>query len=163
MIYEDTSSPYEKAANELKRIDHLIYVSLKYTRTVDVIKNIVDRMLNAFDIVFDELLTKAEKAGQIFEIPAAPKLKCNMIKKLYKDEAELKDYIEFYLLLRKFKNAQYTANQEFRRYVTMTATFASGEVKKLDIDIITEYYHKMKDFVGYSKTLLEPVEEKSEK
>ena len=153
-MYEDEASAQERAANELKRIDHLIYVSLKYTRTVDVIRNIIDRMLNAFDIIFDALLQQIEKQGGIFEIPAAPKLRCNLLKKMYKDEEDLKRYIEFYLLLRKFKNADYTAHQEFRRYVTMTATFPDGTEKKLDIDIITEYYQTMKDFVAYAETLL---------
>ena len=39
----------DNAKEELKRVDHLIYVSLKYTRTVDVIKSIIERMINAFD------------------------------------------------------------------------------------------------------------------
>ena len=30
---------------ELKRVDHLVYVSLKYTRTVDVIRSIIDRLI----------------------------------------------------------------------------------------------------------------------
>ena len=32
--------------NEVKRVDHLIYVSLKYTRTVDVIRSVVERIIN---------------------------------------------------------------------------------------------------------------------
>ena len=36
----------ENAKEELKRIDHLIYVTLKYTRTVDVLLSVVERMVN---------------------------------------------------------------------------------------------------------------------
>ena len=35
----------ENAKEELKRIDHLIYVTLKYTRTVDVLLSVVERMI----------------------------------------------------------------------------------------------------------------------
>ncbi|MFW5746205.1 MAG: hypothetical protein ACOCWQ_01495 [Nanoarchaeota archaeon] len=151
MMFDEDLNAYEKAENELKRIDHLIYVSLKYTRTVDVMRNIVERMLNAFNFIFEDLLARAEKEGAIFEIPAAPKLQCNILKKLYGDDEKFLEYIEFYLLLRRFKNAEYTARQEFRRYVTMTATFANGDVRTLDIDTITDYYHTMKEFVSYAK------------
>ncbi len=34
----------DSALQELKRADHLIYVTLKYTRTVDVIKNTIKRL-----------------------------------------------------------------------------------------------------------------------
>ena len=36
----------DKAKSELKRADHLIFVSLKYTRTVDVIRSIIERLIN---------------------------------------------------------------------------------------------------------------------
>jgi hypothetical protein len=156
MIIDDETSAYERAVNELKRIDHLIYVSLKYTRTVDVIRNIIDRMLNAFDIVFNEILERAKNNEEIFEIPAAPRLRCDLVRKMYKGDKEFAQYLDFYLLLRQFKNAEYTAQQEFRRYVTMTATFPNGEQQTLDIDKITEYYQIMKDFVVYIEAILEP-------
>ena len=156
MIIDDEARAYERALNELKRIDHLIYVSLKYTRTVDVIRNIIERMLNAFDIVFDEILERAKKNEDIFEIPAAPRLRCDLVRKMHKDDKQLAEFLDFYLLLRQFKNAEYTAQQEFRRYVTMTATFPNGEQQTLDIDKITQYYQIMKDFVAYVEHILEP-------
>ena len=44
--------------SELKRVDHIIYVSLKYTRTVDVIKHAIDRMISAIDFWIGEFLQK---------------------------------------------------------------------------------------------------------
>ncbi len=35
------------AKEEIKRADHLMYVSLKYTRTVDILKSIIERLINA--------------------------------------------------------------------------------------------------------------------
>ena len=40
------------AVEEIKRVDHLVFVSLKYTRTVDVIKSVVDRIISALDFIF---------------------------------------------------------------------------------------------------------------
>ncbi len=46
----------DNALRELRKVDHLIYVSLKYTRTVDVLKHIIKRMISAFDFMMDALL-----------------------------------------------------------------------------------------------------------
>ena len=72
-----------KAKEELKRVDHLIYVSLKYTRTVDVIRNVVDRLISSFDFVLDSLLQDQIDAEKLEIIPQAPKLKCELIEKFY--------------------------------------------------------------------------------
>ena len=37
----------ENAKEELKRVDHLIFVSLKYTRTVDVLLNVINRIISS--------------------------------------------------------------------------------------------------------------------
>jgi hypothetical protein len=46
----------DESKEELKRVDHLIYVSLKYTRTVDVLRNVVARLLAALDYALLSLL-----------------------------------------------------------------------------------------------------------
>ena len=40
-----------EAREELKRLEHIIYVSLKYTRTVDVILNALKRMVSTYDFI----------------------------------------------------------------------------------------------------------------
>ncbi len=52
------------ANEELKRVDHLVYVSLKYTRTVDVILNILNRMVDGYAFMMDLLIKKAQDDGQ---------------------------------------------------------------------------------------------------
>ena len=44
------------AKEDMKRISHSVYVSLKYTRTVDVIKNILKRMITTLNHVILDLL-----------------------------------------------------------------------------------------------------------
>jgi len=149
----DDASALEQAQYELKRVDHLIYVSLKYTRTVDVIKNIIARLIATYDFVWDEFLLKAEKEKKIYEIPSAPGLKCSIIKKLYSHDVKCLEFVDFYLLLRQLNNAEYTAHKEFRRHVAMRAHFSNGDYKEIDIDIITEYYKKTKEFLDHIKEM----------
>ncbi|MFT4313012.1 MAG: hypothetical protein ACMXYA_01260, partial [Candidatus Woesearchaeota archaeon] len=93
---EEDASAIEHAEYELKRVDHLIYVSLKYTRTVDVIKNIISRLISTLDYVWVDLLEQAEKKKLVYEIPPAPGARCTLLKKLYVDDEELVEFIKFY-------------------------------------------------------------------
>ncbi|MFT7615906.1 MAG: hypothetical protein ACI8Y7_000733 [Candidatus Woesearchaeota archaeon] len=145
----EDATPFEQADYEIRRVDHLIYVSLKYTRTVDVIKNIVARLIMTYDFVWDELLHQALQEKKIYEIPSAPGVKCNSLKKLHSDDETILKELEFYLLLRQFQNASYSAVQEYRRHVTMKATFANGDQQDLNIDIMTEYYKQAREFIEF--------------
>ena len=74
---EEINEHFEESREELKRADHLIFVSLKYTRTVDVIKHIVERLINCIDFAFTGLLDELVENGKIEEIPAAILPKCS--------------------------------------------------------------------------------------
>jgi len=138
----------DDAKEELKRADHLIYVSLKYTRTVDIIKHTIERLILAFDHVFLGFLEKAKKEGKILEIVNAPAKKCEDILKLYPGEDEITKSIAFYLLLRKLDRAKFERISEFRRHVAMISEIG-GEKYSIDIDKINEYYDSTKKFVSY--------------
>lgn len=133
------------AKRELTRADHLIYVSLKYIRTVDVIRNIINRLINAFDFGVVALLELAKQKKKVEEYPKNVALRCALAKKLYKDEEIIK-YIDFYLTLRKIIRAEYKKSNEYRRHVTMTALTDEGLIN-IDIDKIEEFYKKAQDFV----------------
>jgi hypothetical protein len=137
-----------KAKDELKRVDHLIYVSLKYTRTVDVLKNVIDRLVNAFDFMILSLLRKAKDNKKIDKIPTAPVEMCDVAKELYSSDKTILDIIDFYLLLRKITKAEYESENEYRRHVTMKAGI-DGKTVNVDIDEVTEYYKRAKDFIIY--------------
>jgi hypothetical protein len=137
----------QNAKEELKRVDHLIYVSLKYTRTVDVLRNVIGRLINAFDFVADSLLARAEEDGKISVMPTAPKMKCEKILEIYKDDI-IKDFIKLYLLLRRIHAAEYARENEYRRHVTMVSRTDSEEIR-IDIDKVTEYYKQGKDLIEH--------------
>ncbi|MBI2143602.1 hypothetical protein HYU17_00430 [Candidatus Woesearchaeota archaeon] len=134
----------EEAREELKRADHLIYVSLKYTRTVDVIKSVVERLISCLDFVVDRLLDHAVEKRIIPEKPGNIGLKSNAIKKAYGDA--FAEMVSFYTLLRKISRAEYKRSSEYRRHVTMTATTDEG-IFAVDIDRVKEHYFKVRQFI----------------
>ena len=144
----------DQAKEELKRADHLIYVSLKYTRTVDVIKAIVERLINCLDHTIDMLLKHALEQKKISQIPTLPRLKAELCKKIYVDDQNVQNYIDFYHLLRKIDKARFERAQEYRRHVTMTAYLDDNAIE-ITIDIIHDYYQRTKEFVQYAEKFLE--------
>ncbi len=144
----------DRAKEELKRVDHSIYVSLKYTRTVDMFKRILERLISACEYGMDALLKYAKKKKKLQELPAFSGLKYDVIIKLFSDNAELLDYIDFYSMLKKINRATYTKRLEFRRHVTMT-TIIDGKQMEIKIDHMYEYYEKAKEFIGYVEQLIE--------
>ncbi len=137
----------ENAKEELKRIDHLIYVTLKYTRTVDVFLSVIERMINSYEFIVDALIKLAIHEGKLKKEPDSPLTKAQEIVRIY-DSKKIKDNIEKYLVLRKLRRANYEKSNEFRRHVTMAA-IVEGKVVEVNIDNITEDFHELKEFIEY--------------
>ena len=151
---------FDLAVQELKRVDHLFWVSLKYTRTVDVIKHVIDRIINCIGYGFESLLKYAKEKKLVAHIPDNAGLSCELLRKTFPDNAELIDYINFYTLLRKLSKAEYTKKEEFRRHVAMIATIDKGEVIEISIDVLKEYYEKTRIYLSFvKKTINEEKEE----
>ena len=138
----------QEASEELKRADHLIYVSLKYTRTADVIKSIIERFVNAYDLMTQSLLKKKVEEGILDSVPASPLERANMVMEFFPDE-KAKQNMDLYLLMRKIATAAFDRSQEFRRHVTMTAKMKDGTEIAVDIDKVYEQYKIIKDFFLY--------------
>lgn len=151
---------FDEAIQELKRVDHLFWVSLKYTRTVDVIKHVIERLINCIGFGLEALLKYAKEKKLIANIPTNAGLRCDLLKKTFPDNAELIDYINFYLRLRKLDKAEYKKREEFRRHVAMIATIDKGELVEVNIDILKEYYEKTRNFIVFVKRIIN--EEKEE-
>lgn len=137
------------AHEELKRVDHLVYVSLKYTRTVDVIQNILNRMVDAYAFMVDALIKKAEEDGQTFDEPQSAIERAELAQRLFKEDVAIQDNIELYLLLRKLLRAKGVEREnEYRRHVTMK-TVIDGREEIVNIDIITNYYLFQREFLDH--------------
>jgi hypothetical protein len=142
--------PLFYASQELKRAEHLLYVSLKYTRTADVMQSFIARLVSCFDFIIDGLLVIKEKSGDIFEIPPTPFGKVKEIKRIYSNNIKMIIYMEFYLLLRKMMRSKFSADKEFRRHLNMIMNIDGRDIM-LTIDILTDYYHQTYDFLRFIK------------
>ena len=142
---------YENAKGEQRRADHLMYVSLKYTRTVDVLKSLVERLINTYDNLILALLIKAE----VKDPPRIPRLRVEIVRNHYSEDQEILHHMQLYILLRDISKASYDRRREFRRHVTMIAHLDDKEIE-VTIDIIEDYFKKVRDFVTYIGTVLNP-------
>ncbi len=140
------------AREELKRVDHLIYVSLKYTRTIDVIKNIIERFISTYDCFIIALLTKLQQEGKIEEFPASPIQRANLVKEHYKEDV-VQENMDLYLLYRRITKAKCTSAQEYRRHVTMSCELLDGTKLDVNIDLIYDYYRSAKEFFEFINKL----------
>lgn len=135
----------EDAREELKRVDHQIYVSLKYTRTVDVLLNIINRMIDGYDFLIEGLIKHAIEEGKAEKMPPSPIERGNLVKKLYEEDEQVIDNVNLFFLLRKLFRSNPQRENEYRRNVTMR-TVVEGREELVTIDIITNYYHFMIEF-----------------
>ncbi len=136
-----------EAKEELKRADHLLYVTLKYTRTGDVIKNTIHRLLNAIDNVVIFALEILKKKKKLKFIPLTPVSRAELLKKLYK-RPEMKQFLDFYFLLRKIDKAEFYKREEFRKHVALIVEYRD-EVIQVDIETLEEYFIKTRQFIEY--------------
>ncbi len=141
------------AEKELRRSDHLLYVSLKYTRTVDVLKSIIERLINAIAFCNTALLKKAKSEGVIKEVPELSRTVVDTLRNIYADDTVIQNYMDFYNLLRKLDKAEFDRALEYRRHVTMTAHLDDKKVE-ITIDIITDYFNRTKEYLIYVKKLI---------
>jgi hypothetical protein len=138
-----------EAAEEMKRIDHLVFVSLKYTRTVDVIKSIIERMINAYDFMIQAHLDQAKEEKKIGSYPQSPALRVEALQKLNDDDF-YKKHLEFYSLLRTLSRAEFGRRKEFRRHVTMEARLENKTVE-VNIDVLKIFHDNTKEFFKHTR------------
>lgn len=148
----DTEEYLHQARDELKRADHLIYVSLKYTRTCDVFKNCIARLIDAIDFSLSAILTQYEERGELAELPPQPRQRAEFVKARVQDE-RIQKLITFYLWLRQINRSEFDRAREYRRHVTMTCKVENQDVE-ITIDNITQYYKEIKEDLAYIEKYL---------
>lgn len=148
----------DNAKSELRRVDHLFYVSLKYTRTVDMLKHVIERLISTYQYSFESLLKQAKENSKIPDLPSNNALRVKLLSETFPDDEVLKQNLELFTLLTKLRRAQYTKREEYRRHVTMVATIDNGEVVEVNIDSLGENFNQIKDFVDYVRGKIEGVE-----
>lgn len=142
-----------EAREELKRLEHIIYVSLKYTRTVDVILNALNRIISTFDIVIETFLEKAKEDNLIEAIPKSPALRATRVAEFYTEDQELQNYLHFYSFLKTVLNLPYQKREEYRRHVTLIVKLENSTVE-VNIDNLINCERYIHNFYTHSWNVL---------
>ena len=142
----------EEAKSELKRADHLVFVSLKYTRTVDVIRSVIERLINAHDFGCHAILEDAKRKGLINSYPLSTGVRIELLMNFLSYEQEIISHLNLFILLRKFIKADFSKAEEYRRHVRMITTIDTGETFEVDIDHIKEYFERTTNFLEIVKS-----------
>jgi len=147
------SEELEKIIKEKTSADHLLYVSMKYTKTCDVMINLIQRWKVMMDYAFNALLEKAKKKKLIKKIPTAPKLKIDLIKEIFEDVPEVMDAVEQYEMFKLIDVLKKSKENEFRKGVCLKLTYKWEEVS-INLDKLKEYAEILERFINYTKLFL---------
>ncbi len=143
----------EEIIQEKISADHLFYVSLKYTKTCDVILNLLIRWRRMIEVSVDALLRQAKKKKKISKIPESSVKKVEELKKVFKKEKDITNALEFYEMLRKVEELRTERSGEFRKNVNLRI-FYKGEEINVNLDKLKEYAEILEKFISKVKQFL---------
>lgn len=138
------------AEEELKRIDHLIFVTLKYTRTVDIIKTILEKFLLTLDYKIEKWYRVQFDKGKVRDIPTLPLMRLRTLERLQPHDKKVKDLVDFYMMIKKIHVSEYRAKEEYRKNVTLVT-----KEQEINIPKLKEYVEKTKEYTHYIEKLIQ--------
>jgi len=143
----------EEIIQEKISADHLLYVSLKYTKTCDVIVNLLLRWSKMIETSINEILKHAKKKKKISSISSNPIGKIEQMKKLFKKDKEFIEVIKMYEMFRKIKELRKERIGEFRKNVTLRVFYQGGEIN-INLEQLRIYAENLEKFISTTKQFL---------
>ena len=143
----------EEIIQEKISADHLLYVSLKYTKTCDVIRNLLLRWRKMIETSINEILKHAKKKKKVSSISTNPVGKIEQMKKLFKKNKEFITVIEWYEMLRKLEDLRTERIGEFRKNVNLKI-FYRGEEINVNLEQLKIYAELLEKFISTVKQFL---------
>lgn len=133
--------------------DHLLYVSLKYTKTCDVIVNLILRWRKMIETSIDEILKKAKKKRKISAVPGNPSKKIEQVRKLFRRDKNFQEVIDMYEMFRKIEELRKERIGEFRKNVTLKVIYRGEEIS-INLEKLKIYADKLEKFISATKQFL---------
>ncbi|PIN92759.1 hypothetical protein COU54_05685 [Candidatus Pacearchaeota archaeon CG10_big_fil_rev_8_21_14_0_10_31_24] len=140
----------EKIIKEKISADHLMYVSLKYTKTCDVIINLLIRWKIMIELGMEHLVEKAKKQKKWKPIPDAPRAMLVQLKRLYESDNVVMETFKLYEMFRDIDSLDKIRENEFRKGVNLKVTY-KGEVINITLDKLKEYSTLLEKFISSLK------------
>jgi len=143
----------EEIIQEKISADHLLYVSLKYTKTCDVIINLILRWRKMIETSINEILKHAKKKKRIASVSLNPVGKIEQVKKLFKKDEDFLDVIERYDMFKKIEELRKERIREFRKNVTLKVFYQGKEIN-INLEQLKKYAEKLEKFISITKQFL---------
>lgn len=140
----------ERIIKEKISADHLLYVSLKYTKTCDVIINLLLRWKIMLELSMEKLVERAKKEKKWKPVPEAPRAKLVQLKKIYADDKLISEVLELYELFRDIESLGKVRENEFRKGVNLKV-FYKGETISINLDKLRDYSLLLERFISSLK------------
>ena len=128
-------------------------MSLKYTKTSEVIANLILRWAVMIEHSIDRLLMQAKKKKMIKVIPTSPKPRLDLIRETFKNEKTVMEVVELYEMFRKIDQLNKESEGEFRKNVALKVSYR-GQVVRIDLEKLKEYSIILERFINYLKQFL---------
>jgi len=133
--------------------DHLLYVSLKYTKTCDVILNLLLRWRKMIETSINEMLKHAKKKKKISSVSSNVVGKIEQIRKLFKKDKDFLEVIDMYEMLRKVEDLRKERIGEFRKNVTLKIFYKGKEIN-VNLEQLKIYADLLEKFISTTKQFL---------
>ncbi len=130
--------------------DHLLYVSLKYTKTCDVIINLLLRWKIMIELGMERLILKLKKQKKWKPVPDAPRAKLVQLRQIYAKTSPVAETLELYELFRDIEKLEKVRENEFRKGVNLKVFYKGGETN-INLDKLKEYSEILERFISYLK------------
>ncbi len=143
----------EEIIQEKISADHLLYVSLKYTKTCDVILNLILRWKRMIETSINGILKHAKKKKKISSISLNPIGKIEDVKKLFKKDKDFLQVIEMYEMFRKIEELKKERTGEFRKNVNLKIFYKGKEIN-VNLEQLKIYAEKLEKFISTTRQFL---------
>ena len=133
--------------------DHLLYVSLKYTKTCDVMINLLLRWRKMIEISIEEILKHTKKKKKISGISSNPLGKIEQVRKLFRKDKNFQEVLDMYEMFRKIENLRKERIGEFRKNVTLKVFYQGKEIN-INLEQLKIYADELEKFISTTKQFL---------
>lgn len=133
--------------------DHLMYVSLKYTKTCDVILNLLARWKSLIELSFDAILEKGVEDEKIPAMPATPIQRIEFIKKYYAKDEAVQKIVPLFIFFKRVPDLKKVRSGEFRKNVNLRVVVTPTKNVDINMEKLNEYYATVESFMTRVKDI----------
>lgn len=143
----------EEIIKEKTSADHLMYVSLKYTKTCDVILNLLARWKSLIEISFDSILQQGCEDGSIECMHSTPKQRIEFIKKYFSNDDAIQKVVPLYIFFKRVPDLKKVRSGEFRKNVNLRVVMTPTKNIDINMEKLNEYYDTIEAFMNRVKDI----------